>query len=254
MNTNTDHNSTENNNLKDKTILITGAAHGIGKALALHFAEQQAEVLLLDKDQAGLDQVYDEIIEKTATTPIQLHCDLSELTEENCKEIHDNILTHCKKLDALIHNAALLGKLTLLEQYPLDTWQTVFQTNLTSAFMLTKALLPCLRLSNNARVIFSSDSAGQQHKAHWGAYAISKAATDAMMKQWSEELAHLKNLRFYSVDPGPVRTAMRAEAFPAEDPNKVVAPETIIGSFRALLSEDYEAPSGSIVELTQKPN
>ena len=152
------------------------------------------------------------------------------------------------KLDGLVHAAALLGDRTPLEQYDVPTWCRVLHVNLTAPFILTQVLLPNLRKSNDASVIFVSSGVVKQSRPFWGAYAVAKSGLESVRSMLSEELEGEANIRVNSVNPGRMRTAMRAAAYPAEDPNTVPTPESVSATFLYLLSSRGRGIVGRFID------
>jgi len=148
------------------------------------------------------------------------------------------------RLDGLVHAAALLGDRSPLADYDVPTWCRVLHVNLTAPFILTQVLLPCLRKSAGASVIFASSGVVKRPRPFWGAYAVSKVGLEAVRGMLCEELANIGKVRFNSVNPGPMRTAMRRAAYPAEDPNTLPAPEAVTGAFLYLLSAESAGVDG----------
>jgi NAD(P)-dependent dehydrogenase (short-subunit alcohol dehydrogenase family) len=155
------------------------------------------------------------------------------------------------RLDGLVHSAALLGERTPLEQYDVPTWCRVLHVNLTAPFILTQVLLPHLRRSADASVVFVSSGVVKQARPFWGAYAVSKSGLEAVRAMWSEELEQEGNVRFNSVNPGRMRTAMRAAAYPAEDPNTLPTPQSVSKLFLYLLSTLAQGIDGKFLEAQQ---
>ena len=226
-----------NNCLIGKIILITGAGDGIGKTLALQCAQLGATVILLGKTVKKLEVVYDEIEKMEKQQASILPVDLNGATEEHYNDLADTIKREYGKLDALVHNASQLGVLGPFAQIEKSTWDEVIQTNLTSQFMLTKALIPILELAEHASTIFTTSGVGNKGRAYWGAYSVSKFATEGMMQTLADEFEN-SNLRFNAINPGATRTAMRASAFPAEDVSLLKTPSEIMSSYLYLLSDD----------------
>lgn len=233
--------------LYGKTILITGAGDGIGKTLALESAKLGATVILLGKTVKKLEAVYDQIEKIGKQQASILPLDLNGATESHYDDLADTIKREYGVLDGLVHNASQLGVLGPFAQIEKSTWDMIIQTNLTAQFMLTKALIPLLELAEHASTIFTTSSVGKQGRAYWGAYSISKFATEGMMQTLADEFEN-STLRFNAINPGATRTAMRASAFPAEDISKLKTPADIMPTYLYLLSDD------SINETGQRLN
>jgi NAD(P)-dependent dehydrogenase (short-subunit alcohol dehydrogenase family) len=222
---------------REKVIMITGASSGIGEALAHRCAMLGAELVLQGRNKAKLDAIHDSIHEKTGQRPVLLPIDFEQLSEAGCQDITEAIEASFGRLDALVHCASLLGKNTPISQYNADLWQLVMHVNLTAGFMLTKSLLPLLEKPPAASVIFSSSSVGRKARAYWGAYAVSKFATEGLMQVLADELGNSTRIRVNSINPGGTRTPMRAAAYPSENPASLPAPEDVLGQYLYLLDE-----------------
>ncbi|MCG9731835.1 YciK family oxidoreductase [Shewanella sp. Isolate13] len=229
--------------LKDKTILVTGAGDGIGKAAAIAFAKHGATVILLGKTVKKLEAVYDQIEQAGYPTPAIVPLDLKGATEQNYKDMADTIEEQFGQLDGLLHNASVLGVLGPFEHMTMSTVEEVMQVNVIAEIMLTKALLPVMRKSPSASLLFTSSSVGRQGRAYWGEYAISKFATEGMMQSLADEYAQT-NVRVNSINPGATRTGMRANAYPAENPQTLKAPDEIMATYLYLMGEDSKEVNG----------
>src|SRR5277367_1437634 len=222
--------------LKERAILITGAGSGLGKALAIECARAGASVILAGRNSAKLERVYDEIEGLGAPQPALAVLDLAAATAVEYDGLARVIADEYGRLDGLVHAAGLLGDRTPLEQYDVPTWCKVLHVNLTAPFILTQVLLPALRKSADASVIFVSSGVVKNQRPFWGAYAVSKSGLESVRSMLSQELEGEPNIRVNSVNPGPMRTAMRAAAYPAEDPNSLPSPQSVTGPFLYLLS------------------
>lgn len=230
--------------LKDRVILVTGAGDGIGAAAAKCLATHGATVILLGRSVRKLEKVYDAIEQGGAPQPAIYPLNLEKATPQNYEELAATVEKEFGRLDGLLHNAALLGTLTPLDQYDLKQWAQLMQVNLHAPYLLTRALLPLLKQSADASVVFTSSSVGRKGRAYWGAYGITKAACDNMMEIWADELEANTAIRVNSIDPGAVRTAMRAKAYPGEDPNTLPRPEEILSVYLYLLGPDSRGTTG----------
>jgi NAD(P)-dependent dehydrogenase (short-subunit alcohol dehydrogenase family) len=231
-----------------RVILITGASSGLGRALAIECARAGASVILSGRNGAKLERVYDEIEALGAPQPAIAMLDLATATAVDYDSLARVIETEFGKLDGLVHAAGLLGDRTPLEQYDVPTWCKVMHVNLTAPFILTQVLLPALRKSTDASIIFVSSGVVQNPRPFWGAYAVAKTGLESVRSMLSEELEGEPNIRVNSVNPGRMRTAMRAAAYPAEDPNSVPTPQSVSGIFLYLLSAQGRAVDGEYLE------
>jgi NAD(P)-dependent dehydrogenase (short-subunit alcohol dehydrogenase family) len=234
--------------LKGRAILITGAGSGLGRALAVECARAGASVILSGRNGANLDRVYDEIEAMGAPRPAIAVLDLAIATAVDYDGLARVIGEEFGKLDGLVHAAGLLGDRTPLEQYDVPTWCKVLHVNLTAPFILTQVLLPNLRKSEDASIIFVSSGVVKQSRPFWGAYAVSKTGLESVRSMLSEELEGEANIRVNSVNPGRMRTAMRAAAYPAEDPNTVPTAESVSGPFLYLLSARGRGIDGRFID------
>ena len=234
--------------LAGRVILITGAGSGLGRALAIGCARAGASVILAGRNGAKLDRVYDEIESLGAARPAIATLDLASATAVEYDALARTVGSEFGKLDGLVHAAAMLGDRTPLEQYDVPMWCKVLHVNLTAPFILTQVMLPELRKSPDASVIFVSSGVVKQARPFWGAYAVSKAGLESVRAMWFEELEGEANIRFNSVNPGRMRTAMRAAAYPAENPNTVPTADSVTGPFLYLLSERGRGIDGRFID------
>ncbi len=225
----------EADKLRDRVILITGAARGIGASVAQACAAQGATVVLLDKLVPGLESVYDDIIESGAPAPAIYPLDLKGASVPDYQQLADTIQSQFGRLDALIHCAAALGQLAPVEHQDSKTWLETLHINLTAAYLLTRACLPLLKNQSGSKLIFTTDA--HKHNAYWGAYGISKAAIEALAAQIADESEAQGKLSVHTIDPGPVQTELFARAFPATDPAKLPTPDQLAPRYIALLCE-----------------
>jgi NAD(P)-dependent dehydrogenase (short-subunit alcohol dehydrogenase family) len=234
--------------LAGRVILITGASGGLGRALAVECARAGASVILSGRNGAKLERVYDEIETMGAPQPAIAMLDLAVATAVDYDNLAKTIDAEFGKLDGVVHAAGLLGDRTPLEQYDVPTWCKVLHVNLTAPFILTQVLLPTLRKSADASVIFVSSGVVKNPRPFWGAYAVSKSGLESVRSMFSQELDGEPNIRVNSVNPGRMRTAMRAAAYPAEDPNTVPTPASLSGTFLYLLSARSRGIDGQYIE------
>jgi NADP-dependent 3-hydroxy acid dehydrogenase YdfG len=174
--------------LAGRVVLITGASGGLGRALSLECARVGASVVLAGRNLAKLEKLYDEIVAAGAPRPALAVLDLATATAVEYDALATVMMREFGKLDGLVHAAALLGDRAPLEQYDIPTWCKVLHVNLTAAFILTQVMLPALRKSADASVIFVSSGVVKKARPFWGAYAISKTGLDAVRAMWAEEL------------------------------------------------------------------
>ena len=232
------------NLLENKVIAVTGAGDGIGKATSLAFAKHGATVILIGRTLAKLEAVYDEIETAGYAKPAIYPMNFEGAEEKEFIAMRDVFIKEFAKLDGILHNASELGKRMPISDYPLSEWNKILHVNLTAPFIMTKTLLPLLQQSSGASVVFTGSSVGKQGKAYWGAYAISKAATENLVQVIADELDGISKIRVNSINPGATRTRMRAAAYPAEDPGSVTDPESIMNRYLFLMGDDSELING----------
>jgi NAD(P)-dependent dehydrogenase (short-subunit alcohol dehydrogenase family) len=230
--------------LRDRIILITGSSDGIGRALALKAAQLGAQVIIHGRNVAKLEKVYDEIEAiEGAPRPSIAVLDLATANSEAYRSLGDSLEGEFGRLDGLVLNASIVGDRFSIEQYDAATWQKVMHVNVTSAFALTQVCLPLLQQSEDGSVIYTTSSVGNVGRAFWGAYAVSKFATEGLSQVLADEHRHNK-LKVNCINPGATRTNMRLEAFPGEDRNLLKRPEEILATYVYLLGPDSEGVTG----------
>lgn len=230
--------------LADRVILVTGAGAGIGRALAKRSASLGATVILHGRTVSRLESVYDEIRAEGGPEPAIFPLNLERATGEDYDRLSGAIEAQWGRLDGLVHNAGVLGGRTPIEHHDVADWQRVLHVNLTAPFILCRCLLPLLFQSADASVVFTSSGVGRHGKAYWGAYAVSKFGVEGLSQVLADELANKPNIRVNAINPGATRTAMRAAAYPAEDPERLKTPEEILGAYLYLLGPDSRGITG----------
>ncbi|WP_372971317.1 YciK family oxidoreductase [Marinobacter sp.] len=239
--------------LKDRIIMVTGAGSGIGRAAAKSYAAHGATVILVGRTVVKLESVYDEIEAaghpKPAIVPLNLEGAAVKDYEELAMTIEDNF----DHLDGLLHNAAILGARSPIELYDPETWNKVMHVNTTAPFLLSRAMIPLLRKSRDASVIFTSSGVGRRAKPYWGAYAVSKFAIEGLSQMLAEELDDDRhNVRVNSLNPGATRTNMRATAYPAENPQQNPAPEDLMPVYLYLMGPESRDVNGQQIDAKPK--
>ena len=223
--------------LAGKTILITGANRGIGRAVALACANHGAEVLIQGRDETALEALYDEIVAGSALQPGIIPLDLAHRDALPYEALSEELQAAGVHLDGLIHNASMLGERKALAQTSVQNWQEVMQVNINAIFLLTRALMPLLQTAPSASVVLTSSGVGRRGKAYWGAYAVSKFATEGFMQVLADELAATSDIRVNSLNPGAVNTSMRRAAYPGESPDANPAPSQLTHAWIYLMSD-----------------
>jgi NAD(P)-dependent dehydrogenase (short-subunit alcohol dehydrogenase family) len=236
------------NLLKSKVILVTGGGSGIGRQAGLTFAAFGAEVILLGKNSSNLNETYGLFEKNNLKKPTLQAIDFETAEEEDFKKISEAVLKEFGKLDGLLNNASILGTKTSIQNYDIKEWRRVSKINFESSLLLTRSLLPILLIPDNSSIAFTSSGVGRKGKAYWGAYAISKFATEGLVQILSEELEKTSGIRVNAINPGAVRTKMRAEAYPAEDPNTLKNPKEIMNAYLFLMGIDSLGITGKSIE------
>ena len=232
------------NRLQDRIILVTGALEGIGRAVALGCAAEGATVILSSFEQTDLEPVYDRILANGHPEPAILPLDLETASEHDFSAAANVIGDTFGRLDGLAHCAASAPFLSRVDDYEASEWERVIRVNLTAPFMLTQACLPWLRRSEDASIVFTSDRVGRVGRAYWGAYAAAKFGIEGLMQVLADETRESSRVRVNSLDPGIVRTALRATLYPGEDPASHPAPERITEAYIQLLGLEGRGMSG----------
>jgi NAD(P)-dependent dehydrogenase (short-subunit alcohol dehydrogenase family) len=230
--------------LAGRLALITGATRGIGRAVALAYAREGAHVILVGRTVGALEEVDDEIREIGGSATL-LTLDLRR--NDKIDALGPTIYQRWQKLDILVGNAGILGPLSPLGHVAAETWDEVLQVNLTANWRLIRTLDPLLRASDAGRAVFVSSGAATRPRAYWGPYTVSKAALEALVRTYADEVANT-SVRVNLVNPGPTRTRMRAQAFPGEDPNTLPTPEDIAPTF-VRLAEPSCTDNGRLFDL-----
>lgn len=234
--------------LENKVILITGAGDGIGRAAAIAYAEVGAELILAGRTAAKLEQTYDAVIAAGYIEPTLYPIDLEGATEEDYEELAEAVDQQFGRLDGLLHSAGILGQRSPVSNYRTDVWDRVIKVNLTSQFQMTQALMPVLEKSNCASVLFTTSSVGRSGRAFWGAYAVSKFATEGLMQTWAAEVEGLNGVRINCINPGATATSMRAQAYPAENPQSIASAQSIMPAYLYLMGSDSNEVNGQSLD------
>jgi len=237
--------------LANRVVLVTGAGDGLGRAAALAYARHGATVILLGRSQKKLEAVYDQILSEKLAEPLLMPVDLAKAGLGDYEQIAAALDSQFGRLDGLLHSAAQLGTLTPLSMYNLELWVQVMQVNFNAAYLLTRACLGVLNQAETASVIFTTSEVARHGRAYWGAYAAAGAAVENLVQVWADELSTNTRIRMNSLDPGAVRTALRARAYPGENPNNLPEPEQLMGTYLYLMGADSRNVSGRSLSATK---
>ncbi len=235
--------------LRGRNILVSGAGGGIGAAAARACAAHGATVILLGRAPDKLHRVHDEIAALGHPRPIVHPLDLRDAGADGYRLLGESLGAELGCLHGLLNNASLLGERAPIATASAERWREVLEVNVTAQMLLTQALLPALGAAPRASVVFTSSGVGRVGRAYWGAYAVSKFATEGLMQVLADELENTSRIRVNSLNPGPVRTAMRAAAFPAEDPASLPAPEDIMPAYLYLMGDDSAHLNGAALSV-----
>ncbi len=230
--------------LENRIVLVTGAGDGIGRTAALSYARHGATVILLGRTIEKLERVYDEIEAAGGPQPAIFPLNFEGATLHDFDEMARTLDKEFGRLDGLLHNAGLLGRITPFDQYDPELWEQVMQVNINGPIWMTQALLPLLQNADDASIIFTSSSVGRKGRAYWGAYSVSKFATEGFVEVLADELESQSNLRVNTLNPGATRTQMRQSAYPGEDPATLRTPEDIMPTYLWLMGPDSAGVSG----------
>lgn len=234
--------------LDGRVILVTGAGDGIGRAVAKACAKYGASVGLLGRTLSKLESVYDEIVEAGWPRPSIAQMNLLKAHAPDYYQLAESIDKEFGRLDGLVHNAGVLGQMSPIEEYDVKTWTEVMHVNLTAPFVLTRVMLPLLKQSVDASIVFTSSGVGRRGRAYWGAYAVSKFGVEGLAQVLADETEQYPHIRVNCINPGRTRTAMRAAAYPGEDPATLLAPHDIVGAYLYLLGPDSAGVSGQSID------
>ncbi|HKD24074.1 MAG TPA: SDR family NAD(P)-dependent oxidoreductase [Rhizomicrobium sp.] len=224
--------------------LVTGASRGIGRAAAVALAGAGAHVILVSRTVGGLEEVDDEI-QKAGGSATLVPLDLKDFPALD--RLGASLFERWGRLDAFLGNAGVLGTLTPLSHLEPKHFQELVDVNVTANWRLLRSLDPLLRASDAGRVLFVSSGAARKHTPFWGGYAMSKAALESIALTYAAECEPTK-VRVNLFNPGPVRTKMRAKAFPGEDPQSLRPPEAAVPTILDLLSPEC-TKNGELVNL-----
>ena len=235
--------------LSGRLALVTGASRGIGRAVALELARQGAHVIAMARTQGALEKLDDEIRALGGEATL-VPCDIKDY--EALDRLGGAIFTRWGKIDIFVGNAGILGPITPLSHLDPKQWDDVMAVNVTANWRLIRSLDALLRASDAGRVVLMSSAAGHktQFAPYWGAYAASKAAVDALARTYAAETATTSSVKVMAVNPGPLRTRMRASAMPGEDPMSLKTPEDIAPKIAALCAPGW-TETGKLYDYPQ---
>jgi NAD(P)-dependent dehydrogenase (short-subunit alcohol dehydrogenase family) len=235
-----------NSSTPERIVLVTGASRGIGRAAAVALAKADAHVVLVARTVGGLEEADDEI-RKSGGSATLVPLDLKDVA--GIDRLGATIFERWGRLDGFLGNAGVLGTLTPLAHLDPKVWQEAIDVNVTANWRLIRSLDPLLRKSAAARVLFLTSGAARNFRPYWGSYSIAKAALEALALTYAAECAST-DIRVNLLNPGPLRTRMRAKAMPGEDPMDLQPPEAVAPLIVEMLSPSYEN-NGQLVSFRE---
>ncbi|MEO6186987.1 MAG: YciK family oxidoreductase [Steroidobacteraceae bacterium] len=234
--------------LAGRVIAVTGATGGIGRAVTIAAIREGATLIIIARNVRKLQALHAELELLAPGAALMVPMDFEKAVANDYDALAEAILNRYGRLDGLVHCAGLLGTLTPMDQYDVPTWCKVMHVNVTAAFALTQVLLPALRKSEDASIIFTSSSVGRKGRAYWGAYAVSKFALEGMSQVLADELGGTTKIRVNTLNPGKARTLMRRQAYPSENLETLPLPETLTGPFLKLLGPRGAGTTGQSLD------
>ena len=238
------------NLLSGRVIVVTGAGEGIGRCAAMEFASLGAEVVLLGRTQRKLEAVYDEIVDSGYKEAIIHPMNLLTAKGSDYIDFAQRLKENMGRLDGILHNAAELDILTPIQYYDEELWESTMRVNTTAPYLLTQACLPLLLESSDSSVVFITDDCARRPKGYWGAYAVSKAATEHLALTLAIELQKT-NVRVNVINPGPCRTGMRVRTHPGASIMSVPPPKAIMPVYDYLMGPDSKEVRGQIMDARE---
>ena len=233
--------------LRGRVVLVTGACGGLGAAAAHAAARAGATVVLLGRRVRALEKLYDALKANGAPEPAIYPLNLEGATPADYQQLAETIERECGRLDGILHAAAQFEGLAPLSLVAPEDWLRALHVNLGASMLLTQACLPLLAKAADAGVVFVLDDPARVERAHWGGYAVAKAGIAALVRVWADELEN-SPVRIHALLPGPMRTALRAKAYFAENPQQVAEPERWAGACVYLLAAAGAALRGTVLD------
>ena len=231
-----------------RVVLITGATGGVGRPLALACARAGATVVLHARVVRKLEALYDEIVAHSLPEPVILPLDLARAEASDFAKVGSALEAQFGRLDALVHTAAMLGSLGPLEHQSFDMWLSLLRVNVASPMGLTRIVTPLLNRAPDASIVFTLDSRGQEPRAYWGGYAVTKAAIAALARELADEWEHRANMRVNALVPGPIRSPLRGQTHPGEDATGLPSAESLVPLYRYLIAGQQKQDSEVLID------
>jgi NAD(P)-dependent dehydrogenase (short-subunit alcohol dehydrogenase family) len=237
--------------LKNRVILLTGATGGLGEVLAMAFAGAGATVVLHARVVRKLEALFDRIVAAGGPEPAILPLDFERPSEASFAEAASELGRQLGRLDGLVHCAATLKRLAPIEHHSAADWNAVLSVDLASPALLTRSMLPLLRASDRASVVFTLDSRGHVPGAYWGSYAAAKAGLEALVRVLGDEWESSPALSAIGIIPGPIATPMRLRTHPGDDPASLLEPAQLIPLYLRCLGPQARAWSGQAIDARE---
>ena len=234
--------------LDERVVFITGATGGLGRALSLACAKAGATVVLHGRIVRNLEVLYDDIKGAGFPEPTLLPLDLAKADVNDFANVAHALEAQLGRLDAIVHTAAMLGSLGPLEHQSFESWLALLRVNVAAPMGLTRALVRLLNDAADASVTFTLDSRGQEPRAYWGGYAVTKAALTAFARELADEWENRARLRVNAVVPGPIRSPLRAKTHPGEDRAPLPPPDALVPLYLHLIAAQTKADSGVLID------
>jgi len=234
--------------MDERVVLVTGATGGVGRPLALACAGAGATVVLHGRIVRKLEALYDEIVAKGLPEPVILPLDLARAEASDLADVGNALEAQFGRLDALVHTAAMLGSLGPIEHQSFDMWLALLRVNVAAPMGLTRILMPLLNRAPDASVVFTLDSRGQEPRAYWGGYAVTKAAIAALARELADEWEHRRNVRVNAVVPGPIRSPLRKQTHPGEDSAQLPAAAALVPLYSHLIAGQRKEDSEVLID------
>jgi NAD(P)-dependent dehydrogenase (short-subunit alcohol dehydrogenase family) len=234
--------------LTGRVVLVTGAAGGIGRPLSLACARAGATVVLHGRVVRKLEALYDEILAEALPEPVILPLDLARAEAADFANVGSALEAQFGRLDALVHTAAMLGSLGPLEHQSFDMWLSLLRVNVAAPMGLTRIVMPLLNRAPDASVLFTLDSRGQEPRAYWGGYAVTKAGIAALARELADEWENRANVRVNAVVPGPIRSPLRGQTHPGEDATQLPPAEMLVPLYRHLIAGQRKEDSEALID------
>jgi NAD(P)-dependent dehydrogenase (short-subunit alcohol dehydrogenase family) len=234
--------------LDGRVVLITGATGGVGRALSLACARAGATVVLHARVVRKLEALYDEILAEKLPEPVILPLDLARAEAADFANVGSALEAQFGRLDALVHTAAMLGSLGPLEHQSFEMWVALLRVNVAAPMGLTRIVTPLLNRAPDASVVFTLDSRGQEPRAYWGGYAVTKAGIAALARELADEWEHRMNVRVNALVPGPIRSPLRGQTHPGEDAARLPDPEMLVPLYLHLIAGQRKQDSEALID------